>query len=148
MRSHNTPVDAGIGLHFGVVFSGVVGDETRLEYSVFGDTVNVAARYRRCPNSLGRPCWPRGKPLTPLTQLAGTRLRKHPCAAFRARRTSWLRTVKLGQIRKNGCNNRGTSPLNRSLASVTARHMQSAPTSAIGVCSTEGSAISTSPRAK
>ena len=39
MRSHNTLVDAGIGLHFGAVFSGVVGDETRLEYSVFGDTV-------------------------------------------------------------------------------------------------------------
>ena len=44
VRSHNTPTDAGIGLHFGAVFSGVVSYETRLEYSVFGDTLNVAAR--------------------------------------------------------------------------------------------------------
>jgi adenylate cyclase len=37
-------VRAGIGLHWGEVFSGVVGDHDRLEYSVFGDTVNTAAR--------------------------------------------------------------------------------------------------------
>jgi|GEM_PF-372729 len=35
---------AGIGLHWGPVFSGVVGTSDRLEYSVFGDTVNIAAR--------------------------------------------------------------------------------------------------------
>lgn len=38
------PVEAGIGLHWGEVFSGVVGNAERLEYSVFGDTVNIAAR--------------------------------------------------------------------------------------------------------
>lgn len=38
------PVRAGIGLHIGEVFSGVIGDAERLEYSVFGDTVNIAAR--------------------------------------------------------------------------------------------------------
>ncbi len=38
------PVRVGIGLHWGQVFSGVVGDPDRLEYSVFGDTVNTAAR--------------------------------------------------------------------------------------------------------
>ncbi|MCE8007364.1 adenylate/guanylate cyclase domain-containing protein [Aestuariivita sp.] len=38
------PVQVGIGLHWGVVFAGVVGDHERLEYSVFGDTVNIAAR--------------------------------------------------------------------------------------------------------
>lgn len=37
-------VRVGIGLHWGEVFSGVVGDPSRLEYTVFGDTVNIAAR--------------------------------------------------------------------------------------------------------
>ncbi len=39
-----SPLRAGIGLHWGAVFSGVVGTRDRLEYSVFGDTVNTAAR--------------------------------------------------------------------------------------------------------
>ena len=38
------PVAVGIGLHWGEVFSGVVGSSERLEYTVFGDTVNIAAR--------------------------------------------------------------------------------------------------------
>lgn len=38
------PVRAGVGAHWGAVFSGVVGPGERLEYSVFGDTVNAAAR--------------------------------------------------------------------------------------------------------
>ena len=61
MRSHNTPVDAGIGLHFGAVFSGIVGDETRLEYSVFGDTVNVAARLQEMSKQLRPPALASGE---------------------------------------------------------------------------------------
>ncbi|KUP92812.1 adenylate/guanylate cyclase domain-containing protein [Tritonibacter horizontis] len=38
------PVRVGIGLHWGEVFSGVVGDEERLEYAALGDTVNTASR--------------------------------------------------------------------------------------------------------
>ena len=34
----------GVGLHWGEVFTGAIGDERRLEFTVLGDTVNVAAR--------------------------------------------------------------------------------------------------------
>ncbi|MBY5933168.1 adenylate/guanylate cyclase domain-containing protein [Tateyamaria omphalii] len=37
-------VRLGIGIHLGEVFAGVVGGQGRLEYTVLGDTVNVAAR--------------------------------------------------------------------------------------------------------
>ncbi|OIQ32410.1 MAG: adenylate cyclase [Roseobacter sp. MedPE-SWchi] len=47
------PVRIGIGLHLGEVFSGVVGDVDRLEYSVFGDTVNMAARLEELTKSAG-----------------------------------------------------------------------------------------------
>lgn len=37
-------VAVGIGAHWGEMFVGAIGDERRLEFSVLGDTVNVAAR--------------------------------------------------------------------------------------------------------
>jgi adenylate cyclase len=38
------PVAVGIGVHIGEAFCGAVGDARRLEFTVLGDTVNVAAR--------------------------------------------------------------------------------------------------------
>lgn len=47
------PVRTGVGLHYGMVFSGVVGAAERLEYSVFGDTVNTAARLEELTKTTG-----------------------------------------------------------------------------------------------
>ncbi len=45
-------LDTGIGLHWGEIFIGVIGDQDRLEFSVFGDTVNIAARLESLTRSL------------------------------------------------------------------------------------------------
>lgn len=48
-----SPVHVGVGLHWGEVFSGVVGDEDRLEYTALGDTVNTAARLEQMTKDCG-----------------------------------------------------------------------------------------------
>lgn len=41
------PVRVAIGTHYGEVFAGIVGSEGMLEFTVLGDTVNVAERLQR-----------------------------------------------------------------------------------------------------
>lgn len=43
-RGFDPPVRVGIGIHAGETYWGLVGDELRLEFTVLGDAVNVAAK--------------------------------------------------------------------------------------------------------
>jgi len=45
-------VETGIGLHYGEAFVGVIGKENLLEFTVIGDTVNVAERIERLTRTL------------------------------------------------------------------------------------------------
>jgi adenylate cyclase len=47
------PLPVAIGLHYGEAFCGAVGDDERLEFTVLGDTVNLAARLEQVAKSCG-----------------------------------------------------------------------------------------------
>jgi adenylate cyclase len=49
------PVTLGIGIHYGDAFCGVVGDNCRLEFTVLGDTVNIAARLEQLTKAQNIP---------------------------------------------------------------------------------------------
>jgi adenylate cyclase len=52
-QSGQAPVSIGIGAHYGEVFAGALGCKHLLEYTVIGDTVNVAQRLERLTREVG-----------------------------------------------------------------------------------------------
>lgn len=51
--SDDEPIVVGIGVHEGEAFIGAVGDDTRLEFTVLGDTVNIANRLEQATKTHG-----------------------------------------------------------------------------------------------
>jgi adenylate cyclase len=49
------PITVGIGVHEGEAFIGAIGDDTRLEFTVLGDTVNIANRLEQATKLHGVP---------------------------------------------------------------------------------------------
>ena len=53
-RCFEPPVRVAMGVHTGDVYCGLVGDESRIEFTVLGDAVNVAARLEDATKRYGR----------------------------------------------------------------------------------------------
>ena len=55
VREGKPAVAIGIGAHYGEVFAGALGDHQVLEYTVIGDTVNVAERLEKLTREVDAP---------------------------------------------------------------------------------------------
>jgi adenylate cyclase len=54
-RGFDPPVRIGVGIHAGEIYWGLVGDARRIEFTVLGDTVNVAAKVEQATKTYHVP---------------------------------------------------------------------------------------------
>ena len=78
------PIQVSVGLHYGPVVLGNIGTDRRLEFSVLGDTVNVASRLEALTRELHCKAVISGDLATAvMIEAAGEG--SHPLASFRER---------------------------------------------------------------
>jgi adenylate cyclase len=65
-RGFDPPVRIGIGIHAGEIYWGLVGDARRIEFTVLGDTVNVAAKIEQATKVYRVPLLVSGQVLDPV----------------------------------------------------------------------------------
>ena len=83
-RAGEEPINVSIGLHYGPVVLGNIGTDRRLEFSVLGDTVNVASRLEALTRELRCKAAISGDLATAvMIEAAGEG--SHPLASFRER---------------------------------------------------------------
>jgi adenylate cyclase len=76
-RQFDPPVRVGVGIHSGVVYCGVIGDERRLEFTVLGDVVNVAARIEQATKQFDVPLLASAVVVAEAGQLSGWQEMSH-----------------------------------------------------------------------
>ncbi|MGF7162459.1 adenylate cyclase [Rhodoligotrophos appendicifer] len=83
------PICAGIGVHYGPVVLGDIGNTQRLEFAVLGDTVNTASRLEGLTRTLGTPLVVSQAVVDRVGDLAADRgtedLRRHAAVTLRGR---------------------------------------------------------------
>jgi adenylate cyclase len=78
-RQFDPAVRVGIGVHVGEVFFGVVGDESRKELTVLGDTVNIGARLEQATKTSGTPLLASAEVVEAAGETSGwTEIRREP----------------------------------------------------------------------